>query len=74
MSRPPSSQAPSPEARRVQRLTWGAVVAATVVTAAAFLLDDDANPVAQGLFAVVAVLEVLIAAAWWRSVRRRGGR
>jgi len=71
MTRPPVTPAPSPEVRRVQVLTWGALVVATVVTAAAWLLDQDANPIAQGMFAVVAALEVLIALRWWRSTRRR---
>jgi hypothetical protein len=61
----------TPEVRRVQTTTWAALVVITAVTAAAFLLDEDANPVAQGLFATVAALEAMIALVWWRSVRRR---
>jgi hypothetical protein len=56
---------------RVQGTTWAALVVITVVTAGAFLLDEDANPVAQGLFAMVAALEAMTALAWWRSSRRR---
>jgi hypothetical protein len=57
--------------RRVQGTTWAVLVVITVVTAGAFLLDEDANPVAQGLFAMIAALEAMIALAWWRSTRRR---
>ena len=63
--------APTPEVRRVQGTTWAVLVVITVVTAGAFLLDEDANPVAQGLFAMIAALEAMIALAWWRSTRRR---
>jgi hypothetical protein len=45
-----------------------------VGSAGGFLLDQDANPVAQGLLAVVAALEVMLAVVWWRSVRRRDPR
>ena len=40
---------PPPEVRRAGSLTWGALVMVTAGTAAAFLLDRDANPIAQGL-------------------------
>jgi membrane protein YdbS with pleckstrin-like domain len=63
--------APAPEVRRVQGATWVTLVVVTVVTAGAFLLDEGANPVVQGLFAVVAALEAMIALFWWRSTRRR---
>ena len=72
MSGPP--RAIAPEVRRVQTTTWVALVVVTVVTAGAFLLDGDANPAAQGLFAVVAALETMIALRWWRATRRRDGR
>jgi hypothetical protein len=62
--------APPAEVRRVQATTWGALVVSTVVTAGAFLLDDDANPVAQGLLAMVAALEAMIGLFWWRTVGR----
>ena len=65
---------PPPEVRRAGSLTWGALVMVTAGTAAAFLLDRDANPIAQGLFAVVAALEGMIALRWWRSAGRRGRR
>ena len=66
--------APAPEVTRVQGMTWAALVVITVGTAGAFLLDEDANPVVQGLFAVVAALETMIALFWWLSARRRGRR
>jgi hypothetical protein len=69
-----TAQVPPPEVRRARSLTWGALVTVTAVTAAAFLLDRDANPIAQGLFAVVAALEGMIALRWWRSGRRHGRR
>lgn len=59
------------DVRRARESTWMALLIITVGTAAAFFLDDEANPVAQGLFAVVAAFEVMIAAAWWWSERRR---
>jgi hypothetical protein len=65
------SAAPAPEVRRVQVTTWAALVVITVVTAGAFLLDDNANPIGQGLLAMVAALETMIAFLWWRSARRR---
>jgi uncharacterized membrane protein YphA (DoxX/SURF4 family) len=68
------STAPAPEVRRVQATTWAALVVITAITAGAFLLDGDANPVAQGLLAMVAVLETMIALSWWRSARRRDRR
>jgi len=66
--------APAPEVSRVQGTTWAALVVITAVTAGAFLLDEDANPVVQGLFAVVAALETMIALFWWLSARRRDRR
>ena len=63
--------APAPEVSRVQGTTWAALVVITAVTAGAFLLDEDATPVVQGLFAVVAALETMIALFWWRAARRR---
>jgi hypothetical protein len=66
--------APAPEVSRVQGTTWAALVVITVVTAGAFLLDEDANPAVQGLFAVVAALETMIALFWWLSARRRDRR
>ena len=77
MTEPPRtrpSAAPAPEVRRVQTTTWVALVVITVVTAGAFLLDDDANPIGQGFLATVAALETMIAFHWWRSARRRGSR
>ena len=77
MTQPPRGRppgAPAPEVRRVQATTWVALVVMTVVTAGAFLLDDDANPIGQGLLATVAALETMIAFHWWRSARRRGSR
>jgi hypothetical protein len=75
MSAPrPAQPAPAPEVSRVQGTTWAALVVITVGTAGAFLLDEDANPVAQGLLAVVAALETMFALFWWRSARRRGRR
>ena len=71
MTPPATERAAPPEVRRVQLLTWGAVVVATVTTAGAWMLDQDASPTAQGLLAVVAALEVLIALRWWRRTRRR---
>ena len=68
------SRTVAPEVRRVQTTTWAVLVVITVVTAGAFLLDEDANPVAQGLFAMVAALETMIALHWWRTTRRRDGR
>jgi hypothetical protein len=68
------SAAPAPEVRRVQTTTWAALVVITVVTAGAFLLDGDANPIGQGFLAAVAALETMIAFHWWRSARRRGSR
>jgi hypothetical protein len=65
--------APAPEVHRVQATTWVALVVITVGTAGAFLLDADADPVAQGLFATVAALQIMIGLVWWRSVRRRDG-
>jgi hypothetical protein len=62
---------PPPEVRRVQSTTWVALLVITVGTAGAFLLDQDANPVAQGLFAAVAALEIMVALFWWRTTRRR---
>jgi hypothetical protein len=64
----------APEVRRVQTTTWVALVVITVGTAGAFLLDEDANPVAQGLFAMVAALQTMIALRWWQTTRRRYGR
>jgi hypothetical protein len=66
--------APPPEVTRAQGTTWAALVVSTVVTAGAFLLDEDANPVAQGLLAVVAALEAMIALFWWRATGRRNPR
>jgi hypothetical protein len=65
------SRTPDPEVRRAQTSTWVALVVITVGSAGAFLLDEDANPIGQGLFAMVAALEVMIAILWWRSARRR---
>ena len=69
-----SRPAPAPEVRRVRATTWTALVVITVVTAGAFMLDEDADPVAQGVFAAVAALEAMIALLWWRSTRRRDTR
>jgi hypothetical protein len=69
-----SRPAPAPEVRRVRATTWAALVVITVVTAGAFMLDEDASPVAQGVFAAVAALEAMIALLWWRSTRRRDTR
>jgi membrane protein implicated in regulation of membrane protease activity len=55
-------------------MTWVALVVIAVGSAVGFLLDQDANPVVQGLLAVVATVEVMLAVAWWRSVRRRDRR
>jgi hypothetical protein len=66
--------APAPEVRRAQVATWVALVVIAVGSAGGFLLDQDANPLAQGLLAVVAALEVMLAVVWWRSVRRRDPR
>ena len=66
--------APEPEVSRVLGVTWAALVVITVGTAGAYLLDEDANPVVQGLFAVVAALETMIALFWWRAARRRDRR
>ena len=63
--------APAPEVRRAQVATWVAMTVIAVGVAGGFLLDRDANPVAQGLLAVVAALETMLAVAWWRSRRRR---
>jgi uncharacterized membrane protein len=72
MSRPPRQcPVPGPEVRRAQTTTWVALVVIAVGSAVGFLLDQDANPVAQGLLAVVATLEAMLAVFWWRSVRRR---
>lgn len=72
MSRPrPQRPAPGPEVRRAQKSTWVALVVIAVGSAVGFLLDQDANPVAQGLLAVVATLEAMLAVFWWRSIRRR---
>jgi hypothetical protein len=68
------SRTAAAEVRRAQTTTWVALVLITAGTAIAFLLDEDANPIAQGLFAMVAALEVMIAALWWRSARRRDAR
>jgi hypothetical protein len=68
------STVPVPEVRRVQATTWAALVVITSITAGAFLLDRDASPVAQGLLAMVAALETMIALSWWRSARRRDRR
>ena len=73
MSRPRWARpAPAPEVRRAQGMTWVALVLIAVGSAVGFMLDQDANPVAQGLLAVVATVEAMLAVAWWRSVRRRG--
>ncbi len=64
----------APEVRRAQSTTWVALVVITVGTAIAFLLDEEANPIGQGLFAMMAALEVMIALLWWRSARHRGTR
>ncbi|SNR33235.1 hypothetical protein [Blastococcus mobilis] len=64
----------APEVRRAQSTTWVSLVVITVGTAIAVLLDEEANPIGQGLFAVVAALEMMIALLWWRSARRRGTR
>lgn len=68
---PPVRPVPAPEVRRAQGTTWVALVVIAVGSAGAFLLDQDANPVAQGLLAVVAALETMLAVSWWRSRRRR---
>ena len=60
----PLRPAPPPEVHRVQATTWAALVVITAVTAGAFLLDEDADPVAQGVVAVVAALEAMIALLW----------
>jgi hypothetical protein len=69
-----SSGTAAPEVRRAQSTTWVALVVITVGTAIAFLLDEEANPIGQGLFAMMAALEVMIAFLWWRSARHRGTR
>ena len=77
MSGPPRarpSRTRAPEVRRAQTSTWVALVVITVGTAGAFLLDGDANPIGQGLFAMVAALEIMIAFLWWRWARRRDTR
>lgn len=77
MSGPQSARpsvAPSPDVRRARAMTWVCLVVVTVGTAGAVLLDRDANPVAQGLFATAVALETMIALLWWRSTRRRGRR
>ena len=66
--------APAPEVRRAHRATWVALVVIAVGSAGACLTDQDANPVAQGLLAVVAALETMVALVWWRSARRRDNR
>ena len=66
--------APAPEVRRAQLASWVAMTVIAVGVAGGFLLDQDANPVAQGLLATVAALEAMIAVLWWRSTRRREGR
>ncbi|MFD2092324.1 hypothetical protein [Blastococcus deserti] len=68
---PPVRPTPAPEVRRAQVTTWVALVVVAGGSAGAFLLDQDANPVAQGLLAVVAALEIMLAVVWWRSRRRR---
>ncbi len=69
MSRPQPARVQPAEVRRVRTTTWGALVVITILTAGAFLFDDDANPVAQGLLASAAALEVMIGVAWWRRNR-----
>jgi hypothetical protein len=69
MSRPEPTTGRAPEVRRGQVSTWIALVLITVGTAAASLVDPAASPVVQGLFAMVAALEVMVAWWWWR---RRG--
>jgi hypothetical protein len=69
MSRPTPA---GTEVRRARATTWIALVVITAGTAAAFFFDARANPVAQGLLAVLATLEIMIALWWWRSTRRRG--
>ncbi len=64
----------APEVRRAQTTTWVALVVITAGTAGAFVLDEGANPIGQGLFAVVAALEIMIALLWWRAARRRDDR
>jgi mRNA-degrading endonuclease toxin of MazEF toxin-antitoxin module len=68
------SVALSPDVRRARVMTWVCLVVVTGGTAGASLLDQDANPLAQGLFATAAALEAMIALLWWRSDRRRGPR
>jgi uncharacterized membrane protein YfcA len=70
-TRQAGAAAPAPEVRRAKVTTWVALVAIAVGSAVGFLLDQDANPVAQGLLAVVAALQTMIALFWWRSTRRR---
>ena len=74
MTQPAAKPARTPEVRRVQLLTWGALIVATAASAATWMFDQDADPVAQGVLAVVAALEILIALRWWRSGRRRAAR
>jgi hypothetical protein len=59
---------------RVRTTTWAALLVITVGTAGAILLDEDVNPVVQGLFATVAVLQTMIALIWWRGTGRRDPR
>jgi hypothetical protein len=66
--------APAAEVRRAHRATWVALVVIAVGSAGACLTDQDANPVGQGLLAVVAALETMVALVWWRSARRRDTR
>ena len=61
----------APEVRKGQEMTWIALVVITVGVAGGFLLDTEADPVAQGLLATLAALQVMIAVGWWRRRTRR---
>ncbi|TFV66753.1 UNVERIFIED_ORG: hypothetical protein E4P37_05295 [Bacillus sp. AZ43] len=67
--RPPGPEAGT-EVQRAQEGTWMALVLVPVGIVVLLFLDGDLNPVVHGLFGVIAALELMIAARWWRKRRR----
>ena len=77
MSRPRPAREPdrrrsepvSAEARQAKVKMWLVLVVITIVVAAAALADSDASPLLKGVLVTVPVLELMIAAVWWRTTK-----